>query len=93
MHALIIEDDPLIALLIEEQLRTLGYTSVDFAASEEEAVAAVHRQCPDLITSDVDLAPGCGIAAVTAICNGRPIAVVFITGRVLKSASACVTRS
>lgn len=80
MHALIIEDEPLIALLIEDRLRALGYGSVDFAASEADAVAAARRRCPDLITSDVRLAAGCGIAAVSAICNGRPIPVVFITG-------------
>ncbi len=79
MHALIIEDEPLIALLIEDHLRALGYTSVDFAVTEAEAVTAARKRCPDLITSDVRLPDGCGIAAVETICGGRRIPVVFIT--------------
>jgi CheY-like chemotaxis protein len=82
MHALIIEDEPLIALLIEDQLRALGYRSVDFAVTEADAVAAAGRRCPDLITSDVRLAAGCGIAAVEAICGERKVPVVFITANV-----------
>jgi CheY-like chemotaxis protein len=79
MHALIIEDEPIIALLIEDHLRSIGCTSVDFAVTEAEAVAAARIRAPDLITSDVRLAEGCGIAAVQTICNERPIPVVFIT--------------
>ena len=79
MHALIIEDEPVIAMLIEDQLRSHGFASFDFAVTESEAVAAAGRRCPDLITSDVQLHAGCGIAAVQAICRQRQIAVVFIT--------------
>jgi CheY-like chemotaxis protein len=79
MHALIIEDEPLIALLIEDHLRAIGYSSVDFAVTEAEAVDSARRHCPDLVTSDVRLAQGSGIAAVEAICDGRHVPVVFIT--------------
>jgi two-component system, response regulator PdtaR len=79
MHALIIEDEPIIAMLIEDHLRTLGYASFDFAVTEADAVAAAGRRCPDLITSDVRLREGCGIAAVESICGAKPIPVVFIT--------------
>jgi len=79
MHALIIEDEPMIALVIEDHLRAAGCTSVDFAVTEAEALAAANKHCPDLITSDVRLSQGCGIAAVEAICSGRHIPVVFIT--------------
>jgi two-component system, response regulator PdtaR len=79
MHALIIEDEPIIALLIEEHLRGLGFVTFAFAASEADAVAAATLRCPDLITADVRLPKGCGIAAVETICGGRPIPVVFIT--------------
>ena len=80
MHALIIEDESLIAMAIEEALRGCGFTSFDVAVSAEEAVAAAERRCPDLITADVELRPGCGITAVQSICSGRPIPVLFITG-------------
>ena len=80
MHALIIEDESLIALAIEDALRGCGFTSFDSAISEEEAVSAAARKCPDLITADVQLRPGCGITAVQSICSGKPIPVLFITG-------------
>jgi CheY-like chemotaxis protein len=79
MHALIIEDEPMIALLIEDQLRDLGFSSIDFAVTETEAVASADKRCPDLITSDVRLLQGCGIAAVQAICARKCIPVIFIT--------------
>ena len=81
MHALIIEDESLIALAIEEALRECGFASFEVATSEEEAIAAARRRCPDLITADVELRPGCGIGAVQSICTKSVIPVVFITGR------------
>ena len=80
MHALIIEDEALIAMAIEDALRGCGFTSFDLAVSAEEAVAAAARKCPDLITADVELRPGCGITAVQSICSEQPIPVLFITG-------------
>jgi CheY-like chemotaxis protein len=80
MHALIIEDESLIAMAIEDALRGCGYATFDFAGSMREAVAAARHHCPDLVTSDVQLSPGCGIEAVETICAERPVPVVFITG-------------
>ena len=80
MHALIIEDESLIAMAIEDALRGCGFTSFEVAASADEAVRAAARKCPDLITADVELRPGCGISAVQSICSEQPIPVLFITG-------------
>ena len=80
MHALIIEDEALIAIAIEDALRACGFTSFDIAVSADEAMTAAALRCPDLITADVQLRPGCGITAVQAICCERPIPVLFITG-------------
>ena len=80
MHALVIEDDAVTAMLIEEELRDLGFTSVDTASTEAEAVEAVARKCPDLVTSDGSLPSGSGIAAVRRIRASLPIPVLFITG-------------
>ena len=80
MHALIIEDEQLIAMAIEDVLKDCGFKSFDFATSAEAAVQAASRQCPDFITSDVRLSPGCGIEAVQSICSGAEIPVIFITG-------------
>lgn len=81
MHALIIEDESLIAMAIEDALRGCGFTSFDVAISAADAISAAARQCPDLITADVELRPGCGISTVKSICSEQPIPVLFITGR------------
>ena len=80
MHALIIEDESMIAMAIENVLRECGFASFDLAASPLAAIAAASHQCPDLITSDVQLKPGCGIDTVLSICSGKNIPVIFITG-------------
>lgn len=80
MHALIIEDESLIAMAIEGILGDCGFTSFDIASSSEEAIRAAKIKCPALITADVELRPGSGIDAVNAICVGPPIPVIFITG-------------
>lgn len=79
MHALIIEDDAVIAMLIEDELRDLGFSSVDCAASESEAIEAVARRCPDLVTSDGSLLSGSGIRAVRTIRSSLSVPVIFIT--------------
>jgi len=48
MHALIIEDDALVAMAIEEILRDCGFTSFHLAVSLDEAVAAARERCPSL---------------------------------------------
>ena len=80
MHVLIIEDEAIIAMAIEDALRDCGASSFAFAADMASAVEAAKLRCPDLITADVQLAPGCGIDAVEAICAAKPIPVIYITG-------------
>lgn len=80
MHALIIEDEMLIAMDVERVLRECGFSSVAIAISEEEAITAAADQCPDLITCDVRLNPGSGIEAIASICRQRSIPVIFLTG-------------
>jgi DNA-binding response OmpR family regulator len=80
MHALVIEDEPLIAASIEAELRDLGYTSTAVVFSEAEAVASAARQVPDFITVDDKLDAGSGTGAVLRICADKAIPVVIITG-------------
>jgi CheY-like chemotaxis protein len=79
MHALIIEQDMWIILMIEDVLRDLGYTSFALASSPEGAVEAAAVRCPDLITSDIRLGVGTSIEAVRQICCDKAIPVVFVT--------------
>lgn len=80
-HVLIIEDEPLIAMLIQGLLEDEGATSFSFADSQDEAVAAALQRPPSLITSDVTLLSGTGPLAVNAIhAQLGQIPVIFITG-------------
>jgi CheY-like chemotaxis protein len=79
MHALIIEQDIWVILMIEDVLRDLGYTSFVSVASRDAAVAAATARCPDLITSDLRLNSGTGVDAVRQICSAKPIPVVYVT--------------
>jgi len=80
MHAYIIEDEYLIGQSLQDMLEPLGFTKFSFARSEDAAVMGAHQQNIDLITADVRLLPGDGLAAVEAICATRDIPVLFITG-------------
>lgn len=80
-HVLIIEDEPMVALDLEQMLADDGATSFDVATGEEEAVACALDHRPDLITSDVNLQDGCGPQAVRRIEEALgPLPVVFVTG-------------
>lgn len=79
-HVLIIEDEPLVALLIQEVLEEEGATSFEVASTQAEAVRSACNQKPDFITSDVRLLQGTGPEAVAEIF-GRlgEVPVVFIS--------------
>jgi CheY-like chemotaxis protein len=89
MHALIIEDDIFTSMLIEDRLQELGFTTFAVAISEDEAVGAAQARCPDLITADVQLAPGCGLEAVRRICDKKLVPVIYITGAAMEARERC----
>jgi DNA-binding response OmpR family regulator len=78
-HALVIEDNHLIAMMIEEELKALGYSSIEIATSQEQAIAMALARCPDLITVDDKLDSGTGVESIREICRDQALPVVFIT--------------
>jgi CheY-like chemotaxis protein len=80
LHALIIEDEPMVAMMIEDVLLENGVTSTAVASTQQDAVAMAGERRPDFITSDVTLLEGTGPAAVADILrlHGH-IPVLFIT--------------
>jgi DNA-binding response OmpR family regulator len=80
MHALIIEDDALSAMLMEDELRDNGFTSCDTAPTEEDAITSVAIRWPDLVISDGSLLGGSGISAVKRIRDSAQVPVIFVTG-------------
>lgn len=77
---LIIEDEPIIALDIEELVQACGHRVVGVAATESEAVTLAARTRPGLILADVNLgAGGDGTAAVARIMCEHRVPVIFVT--------------
>jgi CheY-like chemotaxis protein len=77
---LIIEDEPIIAMDIEELVRSCGHRVVGVAASEAEAFEIATRQRPSLILADINLGlGGDGAAAVARIVQHHQVPVIFVT--------------
>ena len=79
-HVLIIEEEPLIALDLEDLLGSCGAQTFSFADSQRGAIDASRDIRPDFILSDVALLEGTGPLAVEAI-HGElgAIPVIFVT--------------
>jgi CheY-like chemotaxis protein len=79
-HVLIIEDEPMIAMLLQDVLEEAGANSFAFAATEQDAVDLARQHPPAVITSDVQLLEGTGPQAVEKIHRELGhIPVIFIT--------------
>ena len=77
---LIIEDEPLIAMDIEEMVESLGHRVVGTARTRAEATALFAKTHPKMVLADIQLADGSsGIDAVNEILSSRPLPVIFIT--------------
>ena len=79
-EVLIIEDEPIIAMDLEELVRGCGHRVVGVASSEREAVAIAQRTRPGLILADINLgAGGDGASAVSHILLHHHAPVIFVT--------------
>jgi CheY-like chemotaxis protein len=77
---LIIEDEPIIAMDIEELVTSCGHRVVGVAATESQAVAIAERTLPGLILADINLgAGGDGSFAVSRIMKNHRVPVIFVT--------------
>ena len=76
---LIVEDQPIIAEMLEDLAVTLGWDVAAIAYSAEGALMALEDERPTLAVLDIDLGDGTSLG-VAAICDSRSIPVIFITG-------------
>lgn len=77
---LIIEDEPLIAMDLEQIVRDLGHDVAGVATTHDDAVAAFRNSDAGLVLADIQLADGSsGIDAVQDILAIAPVPVIFIT--------------
>jgi CheY-like chemotaxis protein len=79
-RALVIEDEPIIALDIERILTGMGHEVVATADTHARAVETAERETPDLILADIRLADGSsGLDAVREILESASVPVIFVT--------------
>jgi DNA-directed RNA polymerase specialized sigma24 family protein len=77
---MIIEDEPLIAMDIEQMVQSLGHKVVSVARTHKEALSLFAQTQPRMILADIQLADGSsGIDAVNDILNNHSVPVIFIT--------------
>lgn len=79
-RVLIIEDEPLIAMDIEDIVRSLNHDVIGVARTQTEAREMAEKEAPGLILADIQLADGSsGIDAVNELLAGIDVPVIFIT--------------
>lgn len=79
-RVLIIEDEPIIAMHLQDIVEDMGHTVVGVASTHAEASDLNQSTTPDLVLADIRLADGSsGIDAVKDILADRSVPVVFIT--------------
>ncbi len=77
---LIIEDEPLIAMQLEDLVGAMGHTISGTAATRTQAREAVSEKLPGLVLADIQLADGSsGLDAVEDILALGNVPVIFIT--------------
>lgn len=77
---LIIEDEPLIAMDIEQMVESLGHRVVGTARTHAEATVMFNKTNPKMVLADIQLADGSsGIDAVNEILSTASVPVIFIT--------------
>jgi CheY-like chemotaxis protein len=80
-HALIIEDEMLIALEVESLLHDFGFATCDIVDNPVDAVKSALARRPDLVTADIRIFGGTGIDAVEAITEQLgPVPHIYVTG-------------
>jgi CheY-like chemotaxis protein len=79
-RVLIIEDEPIIALDIQDLVERCGHSVVGIASTESEAVQIARAERPNLVLADINLgAGGDGVAAVSRILRDVTAPVIFVT--------------
>ena len=80
LRILVVEDDALIAMLLEDMLTAMGHAVCAIASTEGAAVAAAELDKPGMLIVDARLHQGSGVAAVDQIQRGGFVPHIFVTG-------------
>ncbi len=76
----IVEDEAMIAMLIEDALEAAGHIVLGVADTVQDAIAIVDRTAPDLVLCDVKLLNGDSGLDVAAALHDRNIPCLFVSG-------------
>jgi DNA-binding response OmpR family regulator len=76
---LVVEDEALVAMLVEDALLDAGFVVIGPAATVEEAMALLNRERPDAVVLDLNLA-GETSTPVADVLASRGIPYVIATG-------------
>ena len=76
---IIVEDEPVISIMIEDLVQDLGWTVGGCASSEAGALSLLHLCSPRIALLDINLGGDDGLA-VAAWCRTRGIPVILMTG-------------
>jgi response regulator NasT len=76
---LIAEDNDLVSLTLEEQLKGLGYDVIGIARNGAEAVTLANRLKPDLIIMDIRMPEMEGTEAAARIRDQMPVPIIMLT--------------
>ncbi len=79
-RVLIIEDEPVIAMHLQDLVESMGHAVVGIAATHDEAIQLSREHATELVLADIRLADGSsGVEAVKDILSQHSVPVVFIT--------------
>lgn len=79
-NILVVEDEILIAWMVESLLEEAGFRSIRLATSASDALASAREHAPAVIISDINLGAGDdGIAAATRIRETVAAPVIFVS--------------
>ena len=84
LRILIVEDNVIIAMLLEATLVDMGHGVCAIEGTESGAVTAAARHQPDLLIVDARLSEGSGISAVDRILRDGFVPHIFVSGADLK---------
>ena len=79
VRILVAEDNDLVALTLEEQLKSLGYDVIAVAHTGAEAIDLASRLTPDMIIMDIRMPEIEGTEAAARINAQRPTPILMLT--------------
>ena len=81
---LIVEDETIIAIDLQFEFESNGYTTLEPVATGEKAIEIIQKECPNFVLLDIRLAGKLTGLDVAHFCykHKNPVVIIFMTGYV-----------